>query len=343
MRLLNELRCALALALIFSVVWPALSWFAFRRQPPRVSPPTNVDGDSSGKTTAILIVTDLAGQRIYARTIASMRAYADHQRYALVVWDPWSDHPINRIECQGFKHLFFRRHCVARFLLLREYTTLAAVDADVAVVDFQRRIEDLFRTPRQSVVHEERFHNGEVHAGAYVVRRGAFADAYLQRWSEMETRLPYAGFNNGDNGALHLHLLNTLYGANSPQAARCGALWDVSSNLDTYDAYVGCAMSYLFNATTAPDIRLVRRGHGFCRDLWVTESQTTAGVDMWVHGIKERDPMPGVSASIDAMRPVMALADAKARRERPKSLLAPARIDHCWPLCPEYWDARAIT
>ena len=179
------------------------------------------------------------------------------------------------LDCGAFTHLFFKRH------LLRDgkLSMLAMVDADVAVVNRERRIESLFRNPLQMVVHEERFHNGKVHAGAYVARRGSFADAYLQRWSEMEWRLPPVNFHNGDNGALHL--LSTLYGEVSAPERECAAVWAQAMDLERYDRsrYVGCAMRHVFNATSAK-IRLILRGHGFFRDLWVTDGAATASVDL---------------------------------------------------------------
>ena len=298
-------------------VWLLLSWRAF--PPPR-----------RAVEAAVLIVADEYAQREYARSIASVRAYARLQQYGFVLWDPWSDAPINRVDCVAHTHLVFRRHCVARCLLRDAYPMLVAIDADVAVADARRRIETLFLTPLHAVVHEERFHTGEVHAGAYAVRRGAFADDYLRRWAQMEARLPY--LKSADNGALHLHLLNTLYGEGSPQAMQCEALW----SSEIYDHYVGCAMSHIFNASSA-ELRLVRRGHGFCRDLWVTEGRTTDGVDFLVHAIHSFQPMPGPMSSVAVMRPVMIDADRAARRTRPHSVLERARIDHCWPHCPEYW------
>jgi hypothetical protein len=315
----------------------ALTWCAWNlRTPPRavvVVPPT--------PSTAVLIVADEYAQREYARTITSMRAYAAHNGYALELWDPWSDaQAINRVDCAAFERLLFRRHCIARCLLRDRYTLIAAVDADVVAVDVDRHIESLFLTPRQAVVHEERFHTGEVQANAYAVRRGAFADAYLDGWARMEARTPRGHFSGGDNGALHLHLLETLYGAGSPPAVQCDALWRAASSADAYDRYVGCALTHLFNATSA-DIRLVRRGHGFCRDLWVTEGRVAAGVDMWGHGLKSFDRMPGAALSVVAMRPLVAEADAVARRVRPRALLPLARVGDCWPRCAEYWSVTA--
>ena len=297
--------------------------------PPKLPRPANVPAPPR---IGVLIVADPNAQAQYARTIRTMSSYTLLNGYDLVVWDPWAPNSINDEDCRVFTHLFFKRHCIAHELL-DYYDILAAIDADVAAVGFGKRIEALFR-PGVQVVHEERFHNGEVHAGAYAVRKGTFAKEYLMQWASFETRLP-KGFNNGDNGALHLHLLTTLWGPTNSSVQRCGGIWDAAKDLQGYDSYVGCIMQGL-QKTTSAEIRLVRRGHGFCRDLWVTGGQTSP-VDMFVHGIKQDDSMSMQRLTIDAMRPVMARADAVARQERPDSWLEAARIDHCWPKCPEYW------
>ena len=285
----------------------------------------------------VLMVADANAQLRYARTLAITRNYTDAHGYTLLVWDPDANHHVNQAVCGEFTHLFFKRHCIARhFLQTSTYDILVALDADVAALTGARRIESLFAT-RQGIqlVHEERFHNGEVQAGSYAIRRGAFADRYLIEWAQWETKMP-KGFNNGDNGALHVHLLRVLFGETDPRAEECHAAWRAAVDIESYDRFVGCAMRHLTSNATSAEIRLIRRGHGFCRDLWVTHGQTS-DVDLFLHGIKEGDPMAMQHLDIESMKPVMALADATARQTRPLSVLERARIDHCWPRCPEYW------
>jgi hypothetical protein len=285
----------------------------------------------------VLIVADAKAQVSYARTIATARNYTDAHGYTLLVWDTDAIHSVNQEVCGEFKHLFFKRHCIARhFLQQSTYDILVALDADTAALTGARRIESLFATrPGIQLVHEERFHNGEVHAGSYAIRRGAFADRYLLEWARWEANLP-TGFSNSDNGSLHMHLLRVLFGEKDPRVEECNAAWRVSFDLDSYDRFVGCAMRHIIFNANSTEIRLIRRGHGFCRDLWVTHGQTS-DVDVFLHGIKERDSMAMRHLDTEAMKPVMALADVTARETRPLSLLSRARIDHCWPHCPEYW------
>jgi hypothetical protein len=298
--------------------------------------PQRVVVEAAPLRIGLLMVADAMAQFRYARTIASMRNYTASHGYALLVWDPDASHYVNQEVCGEFKQLFFKRHCIARHFLQQTYDILVALDADNAALTGARRIESLFATrPGIQLVHEERFHSGEVQAGSYAIRRGAFADSYLLEWARWEAHKP-KGFSNGDNGALHLHLLGVLFGRTDPRVEECHAAWRASLDLDGYDRFVGCAMRHIiFNASSA-EIRLIRRGHGFCRDLWVTHGQSSE-VDLFLHGIKESDSMQVHQLDIEAMRPVMALADATARNNRPHSVLERARVDHCWPRCPEYW------
>jgi len=133
-------------------------------------------------------------------------------------------------------------------------------------------------------------------------------------------------------------------------------------DLNSYDRYVGCVMQYAARAKERgywpKKIRLIRRGHGFVRDLWVTEGDQVSPVDFFVHAMKEHvefyedgddacgsaDYKPVIKARrmIDKenMVAVMAKADRKAMKDRPLSISDDAAVAHCWPHCEEYQSAQ---
>lgn len=301
---------------------------------------------------AIVIAADAGAQQKYRPAIRSMECYARKHNYSFFLMDPDLAGP----ECGVHRDIMFKRHCMV-LGVLREFDWVAAFDGDVGVVNAEKCLESLMRDG-VDVVHEERFHNGEVHAGSYIVRNSEFGREYLTKWMEYERNMP-GGFSNSDNGALHLHLLGYIAGNDTGIVSECDRLWRSSMDLNSYDRYVGCVMQYVAKAKERgywPDkIRLIRRGHGFVRDLWVTEGDQVSPVDFFVHAVKEHikfyegnedncggagyKPVIKEGKMIDEaeMVAVMAKADRKARKDRPLSISDSAAIGHCWPNCEEYW------
>lgn len=298
---------------------------------------------------ALVIVADQGAQRSYAPAIRSMQCYGQKHNYSVFVLDPATASG----ECALFQDIMFKRHCIV-LKVLQSYNWVAAFDGDVGVVDAERCIESLMRTD-VDIVHEERFHNGEVQAGNYIVRNTSFSRKYLQEWMALEAESRQgAGYQNSDNGALHSHLFRHVTLRDASNQNNCHQLWKDAHNLDTYDAFVGCVMQY---ASAFPkNIRLLRRGHGFVRDLWVTENEHVSPVDFFVHALKDKVQfydentqhdgcgtaayapklLPGKMLSVRQMKRIIAKADRTAMNTRPRSISENATISYCWPECDEY-------
>lgn len=326
---------------------------------PSTVPPTAIKQACNREhgSGAIIVVADEGARRSYRPAIRSMECYGKKHGYAVMVLDPSQASP----ECMQYGDFMFKRHCMV-LAELQKFDWVAAFDGDVGVVDAGRCLESVLGAGID-VVHEERFHNGEVHAGAYVVRNTDFGRQYLKKWMVYDKDLTSVS-HNSDNGALHVHLLKYLAGNDTAVVDKCYSMWKSSHNLDIYDQYVGCVMEFASDAARLRDgprnIRLIRRGHGFVRDLWVTAGDAVSPVDFFVHAIKEHvkfyddtregedkcgtaeySPviLPGRMLSESEMRRVMAGADHAATRDRPKSIKEKAIVSHCWPKCEEYWRA----
>lgn len=310
---------------------------------------------------AIVTVADEGARKLYRAAIRSMECYGKKHGYPVLVLDPSQASP----ECSQYGDFMFKRHCMVLEELVK-FDWVAAFDGDVGVVDSEKCLESLL-TAGIDVVHEERFHNGEVQAGNYIVRNTEFGRQYLKAWMAYDKDLTTT-FHNSDNGALHVHLLKYLAVNNTGAVDKCYGMWKSSHNLDTYDQYVGCVMEFASDEERLRDgpgkIRLIRRGHGFVRDLWVTAGDTVSPVDFLVHAMKEHVKfyddareaedrcgtadyipaiLPGRMLGESEMRRVMARADHAATRDRPKSIKERAIISHCWPKCEEYWGKERLT
>ena len=224
----------------------------------------------------IIIIADDHARALYEKPIRSMKCYAQKHGYSFLLLGPESP------KCSTIRDFMFKRHCVV-LDHLPNYDWLAFFDADVGIFNANKCIESLM-SPGVDIVHEERFHNGEVHAGSYIIKNTTFAKQYLQQWIQYDNDNHF----NSDNGALHIHLLKQM-AHNVEVVQDCYNKWKEAHDLSLYDKYVGCVMNYLHNPKAQKQntekIRLIRRGHGFVRDLWVTD--TVSHIDFFVHAIKE--------------------------------------------------------
>jgi len=305
---------------------------------------------------AMLMVVDKRAQQEYQSAIQSMLCYAQKHNYTFFMVDP---NNINAYGvCQGMRDLMFKRHCIS-LQLLDSYDWVAAFDGDVGVADPEKCLEHML-SPHVDLVFEERFHNGEIHAGSYIVRNSDFGKTHLSRWIEYDKEnVPF--FHNSDNGALHIHLLSWLADIqyNSESGAvieRCQQLRQHSYDLNSYDQYVGCCME-IITKILPKNIHLIRRGHGFVRDLWVTDNKVSP-VDFFLHALKEsagffssefysnvdsllnscdwQGIQPQHKLNISSMQALMKRKDLFFKKERYHSIIERALIGDCWPHCIEY-------
>merc|ERR1712032_1439635 len=117
---------------------------------------------------------------------------------------------------------FFQKHCiVAKFLETRPPENIIFVlDADVVAAVLERGLEQWARF--EGDVHlYHRAANREIAAGNYMVRNAPWARKFLHAWCDFHKRQP-SGFSSSDNGAIHVHILETL---DLEDAPRCAAMY----------------------------------------------------------------------------------------------------------------------
>jgi hypothetical protein len=192
--------------------------------------------------------------------------------------------------CQYITGYSFQRQCVVLHVL-PYYDFLVVLDADVGVANANVTIESILQrasTPILSssttfkiphIIHEQRFHTGEIMAASYIVQNTQFAKAYLQRWNDYYYKLPNPEpvggdrpnnnkltnkfyHNHRDNPSLNIIFLETLgqivsstkqqqrqqsittatTGMNQyqPLVDECHNLWKQARGNKRYMGYLGC-------------------------------------------------------------------------------------------------------
>lgn len=201
---------------------------------------------------------DIVSNELVKDTNASDKSIKQYVEF--IAFDPSID------SCSHHENFFFRKHCaVAHLMEARErdrlemqrddekpsYDWIVVLDGDSFVVNADNslskhlpidRSADRSIDPTINIVFYERFHNGEITAGNYLIRNQrhsqpismtsslttytpdnqpvnllnnhsiiASTKQFLLDWANMEWRVPKDAYHNHDNGALHMFILEKLY------------------------------------------------------------------------------------------------------------------------------------
>ncbi len=210
------------------------------------------------------------------------------------------------------------------------------------------------------IIFYERLISGEIMAGNYFVKNVPAAHEFLLEWSNYEFSQPEAPvFSNFDNGALHIHVISSLFPEKLEIILKLRELW---SNLfpDTeYGDYVNFAMTFLKEEKSkirSPKlgIKIFSRYQGWAKDLeWSGHNFTV--FDFMNHGIKSPNrgsfeskvtfsekrcsapswfpPTETKFISEAKMKEFIEQANAAAKRLAPKAQHSSVETDICWPRC----------
>jgi hypothetical protein len=190
----------------------------------------------------LVVVADMQYRDMYADQIKTHRCYAAWRGYEYMLLDGQA-YP----SCQRFTQFFFRKHCiVSEFLSGKPSDYVAAViDADVVATVLDRGLEEWIDAGGD-IHFYERVWCFEIAAGNYLARATPWVRNFLMRWAEFMFLQP-AGFSSADNGAIHLHLVQSL---ELEGAAHCRKLYSElhtqgTSDLNDYFRFVNCTKSLL--------------------------------------------------------------------------------------------------
>ncbi|KAL6732595.1 hypothetical protein Aduo_003342 [Ancylostoma duodenale] len=241
-----------------------------------------IDKEMKNGTEDIAIVTVMdnnSSKTKYKTALTSMECYALQNKYAYM-----------EVKAMDYKSLCpqqdttFQRHCiVAHILQQNNFTWVLFVDSDIGVVNEKRRLEE-FVKEGTDIIFYERFFNFEVMAGSYFARRSKFVMKFLHGWADYEHRLP-PNFHGRDNGAIHMWLTEVLV-PGDPLIPTCWRLWRNTVNFETLTRFTLCCREALKHSTSN-NVFVYKKGEGWARDSWLTNSYWNPQRDFMFHARKE--------------------------------------------------------
>eukprot|EP00928_Gymnodinium_smaydae_P031647 TRINITY_DN23164_c0_g1_i1.p1 TRINITY_DN23164_c0_g1~~TRINITY_DN23164_c0_g1_i1.p1 ORF type:complete len:722 (+),score=109.23 TRINITY_DN23164_c0_g1_i1:202-2166(+) len=215
---------------------------------------------TADRGVGIVVVANRQFLNNYKVHVQSQQCFAGWRGY-----DHWVLRPGSYEACDDLvDNIFFEKHCIVAEFLKEQAPGYVAVvvDADVMAVVLERGFEQWLNSEADLIFYERDFH-AEIAAGNYVARNTPAARNFLMQWARFKFRQP-PGFSSADNGAIHLHLVETIVGikafrqpASLPKRPReqsrgvkkCASMYAnltaLVENLEPYFAYVRCTLQLL--------------------------------------------------------------------------------------------------
>lgn len=238
-----------------------------------------------GKVTIFIGVERKAMHTLYKIALDSIRCYTASTGYELKIIDIFNDERVNR-HCSSYNSVFFRRHCAVKHYL-DDTDWMLVIDADTGVVNPNHCIEE-YIDDRVDIIFYERFFNWEFASGNYLIKNTKFAKNFLQKWADYDLYKREKDWWNGlDNGVLHILIMELVLPKHVHEAKICRNIWYRARSYETYVPYVICVRTYLGATRLWPrKIKILRRGHSFCRDRYHT-NDAWCKKDFMLHGWKD--------------------------------------------------------
>ncbi|CAD6190924.1 unnamed protein product [Caenorhabditis auriculariae] len=245
-------------------------------------PIARVEATRSLNVAIVIIVGDIQKARHdYRVAINTLECYAAMHNYPLKILSTESFSEV----CSQ-KDFMFRRHCVVAEVL-KESEWVLFIDADSAVVNPEILIEQ-YIDPRYDITLYDRFVNWEIAAGSYIVRNTPWAINFLKEFADFEKKLPES-FHGTDNGAVHAFLQQNFMPSLKEHARVCMRIWENSQSFKTLFLYEACIRSVMGDVRDLGKVRILEKGRGWLRDVWLADSQWSAERDFILHGLKEEN------------------------------------------------------
>ena len=205
---------------------------------------------------AVVNTADAAYRHKFAHHSDSMQCYAEARGYDFISISP--RHTLSQ-------EPMFSRHLVVMDLL-PQYDWILFYDGDVQVFNYNTGLESFVQDSDSDIIFSVRFINGEVAAGAYLVKHSTWSTAFLRKWGTRSS-LPLSRVGNADNGFLIQLLTQVLFVDNARGGAEHAAALDCVAVFNKSVKRGKCCFSLLMQGQRHfPHVSILRRGHPFFRD-----------------------------------------------------------------------------
>lgn len=245
---------------------------------------TDLKHASEKRRPSIAIVSLLNGSLStakYKTALNSVKCYALQNDYEFILK---SDEGYEGL-CRQ-RDFFFKRHCiVANILESHDFEWILFTDTDIGVVNEKIRIEKYIKDDAH-IIFYDRIFNFEIMAGSYLAKKSNFSITFLRGWANYEKKIP-PRFSGSDNGAIHMYMVELL-APSSPLIPKCWQLWRETTNFETLTRYTLCCREAL-KIQTNRSIYVYKKGMGWARDAWLTNSHWSLERDFMFHALKEKD------------------------------------------------------
>ncbi|CAD6186812.1 unnamed protein product [Caenorhabditis auriculariae] len=232
---------------------------------------------SKQRIAIVSVVEDKKHVETYDVAIKTMKCYAAIHEYNYIL-------AVEKDFDCPHKDRFFRRHCVVA-KILQGYDVVMFLDADIGVVFPKRRIEE-YLDQNIDVTFYDRFYNWEIMAGSYIVKNTPFGRDLIAGFANFEYRMPNS-FHGTDNGGLHLYLAQKLFPNEKNFISNCIRVYNKSKDFDDLFAYEACIRALFGAKSDFGKVRIMRKGTGWARDNWLTNSLWNKERDFMIHGWKK--------------------------------------------------------
>ena len=250
----------------------------------------------------MVVVADNNFQSKYEALFERMESFANRHEYLWHIIGSSEDDSCH----QKFKEFFFRKHCMVADWAGRKTNPgdkIFVFDADVVPFRPQTPL-DYWLEMSEDLIFYDRTWNNEIMAGNYMIRNVPRALAFLNEWAQYEYKRP-PGFSSADNGAIHLHLAETLFRNSESDTTKtdldiCSLkyqnLTESVENLDPYFSYVGCTREIVPAGSYSIDdlsIRIAKKNTAWVMDGVYdsydghqVESEASLPLPIFHHGVK---------------------------------------------------------
>uniref|UniRef100_A0A0M3K375 Glycosyltransferase family 8 protein n=1 Tax=Anisakis simplex TaxID=6269 RepID=A0A0M3K375_ANISI len=222
----------------------------------------------------LIVVKDVSNVIEYDAAQQTMRCYSTYHKYRLEVLNLSANRTLKGI-CPH-RDFMFARHCVvAQRLLEGAAEWILFIDADMAVINPNRLIEEWIDDDVNIILYDRIF-NHEIAAGSYLVKNTNYSIDFLHSWAAYDSNL-HIPLYGSDNAALQIVLMENLTPNENRERQKCFRIWEESK--DDHDLYVfeACIRSKIGDQHKWMNrVSILRKGTSWA----VAHDPTLLGVDI---------------------------------------------------------------